>query len=117
MKLEMICAEPGTMPTRKPSTVPRAIGIADSRHSLRVGSSSRSRGAADLAGHAVARRREDFAEPEQADRDRHDADAVAELGNVEGIAEMAGHHVDADTAEQQPEAAISRVRASDVDDM
>ena len=34
-KLEMICAEPGTMPTRKPSTVPRAIGIADSRHSVR----------------------------------------------------------------------------------
>jgi hypothetical protein len=51
---------------------------------LRLGSNSRS-----------------FAQPEQADRDRHDADAVAELGNVERIAEMPGEIVDADGAEQQ----------------
>ena len=40
----MMCAEPGMMPMKKPSTVPRAIGMADSRHSLRVGSRSRRRG-------------------------------------------------------------------------
>ncbi|MEI9803143.1 MAG: hypothetical protein WDN48_00205 [Pseudolabrys sp.] len=31
----------------------------------------------DFADHGVARRRQDFAEAEQADRHRHDADAVA----------------------------------------
>ena len=41
---------------------------------------------------------------EQADRDRYDADAVAELGDVEGIPEVSGHVVDADGAEQKPEA-------------
>src|SRR3954470_818591 len=41
-----------------------------------------------LAGHLMARRRENFAEAEQPDRDRHDADAVAELGDIERIAEM-----------------------------
>ena len=40
----MMWAEPGTMPTKKPSTEPRAIGIADWRHSVAVGSSSRNRG-------------------------------------------------------------------------
>ena len=40
----MMCAEPGMMPIRNPSTEPRAIGIADWRHSSRVGSSSRSFG-------------------------------------------------------------------------
>ena len=57
----------------------------------------------DLGGDGVARRRKDFAEAEQPDRDRHDADAVAEIGNVEGVAEVAGHHVDADAAEQDAE--------------
>ena len=37
----MICAEPGTMPTKKPSIEPRAIGMTDWRHSVRLGSSSR----------------------------------------------------------------------------
>ena len=41
----MMCAEPGMMPMMKPSSVPRAIGMAASRHSCRVGSSSRSFGA------------------------------------------------------------------------
>ena len=36
-------AGPGTSPVRKPTTEPRAIGHADSRHSARVGSSSRRR--------------------------------------------------------------------------
>ena len=40
----MICAEPGVSPTRNPSSEPRAIGIADWRHSVRFGSSSRSLG-------------------------------------------------------------------------
>ena len=40
----MMCAEPGMMPMKKPSSVPRVIGIAASRHSLRVGSRSRSFG-------------------------------------------------------------------------
>ena len=80
----MMCAEPGTMPTRKPSTEPRAIGIADWRHSSRLGSSSRKRGGDHLAGDGLARRRQDLAEPEQPDRDRHDADAVAQLLDVEG---------------------------------
>ena len=33
--------------------------------------------------HLTARRRKDFAEPEQPDRDRHDADAVAKRGDVD----------------------------------
>src|SRR5882762_10690971 len=40
-----------------------------------------------LADHSGARRREDFPEPEQPDGDRYDADAVAKLRDVEGIAE------------------------------
>ena len=40
----MMCAEPGMMPMMKPSTLPRAIGQQASRHSCRVGSSSRSFG-------------------------------------------------------------------------
>ena len=44
----MIWAEPGVSPTRKPSTLPRAIGIAASPHSRRVGNSSRSLGAITL---------------------------------------------------------------------
>ena len=45
----MMCAEPGTMPTRKPSTEPRAIGTADWRHSSRLGISSRKRGGTTLS--------------------------------------------------------------------
>ena len=37
-------AEPGTIPIRKPSTVPRPMGMMESRHSRREGSSWRSRG-------------------------------------------------------------------------
>jgi len=51
-KLEMMWAEPGMMPIRKPSTVPRAIGMAESRHSWRDGSSSRSRGLMTSGGFA-----------------------------------------------------------------
>ena len=98
--------------------MPRAIGIADSRHSSRLGSSSRSVGAITLPVTVVARRRQDLAEPEQPDRDRHDADAVAELRDVEAVAEVAGHDVDADACRAAgPSAAISRVRDSEVDDM
>src|SRR5574341_2206415 len=43
-KLEMMWAEPGMMPIRNPSAVPRPIGHADSRHSPRDGRSSRSFG-------------------------------------------------------------------------
>ena len=41
----MMCAEPGVSPIKKPSTLPRAIGQADCRHSCRLGSNSRSLGA------------------------------------------------------------------------
>jgi len=41
---EMMCAEPGMMPIRKPSRLPRAIGPADSRNSSREGIRSRSFG-------------------------------------------------------------------------
>ena len=41
----MMWAEPGVSPIRKPSTLPRAIGQAESPHSLRLGSNSRSLGA------------------------------------------------------------------------
>ena len=40
----MMCAEPGTIPMRKPRIVPRPIGAAESRHSCFDGSSSRSFG-------------------------------------------------------------------------
>ena len=36
-KVEMTWAEPGMMPIRKPSTVPRQMGLFDSRHSWRDG--------------------------------------------------------------------------------
>ncbi len=41
---EMMCAEPGMMPMRKPSTLPRAMGPAESRNSSREGMRSRSFG-------------------------------------------------------------------------
>ena len=91
------------MPIRNPSTEPRAIGhrrlppFLAGRHQL----AQLRRG--DVVLHLAARRREQFAEPEQPDRDRHDADAVTQLGDPERVAEVAGHHVDADGAEQQPE--------------
>ena len=40
----MMCAEPGMIPMKNPSTLPRAIGIADWRHSSRFGHNSRSFG-------------------------------------------------------------------------
>jgi hypothetical protein len=43
MKVDSTAAGPGTRPVRKPTTEPRAIGHDDSRHSARVGSSSRRR--------------------------------------------------------------------------
>src|SRR5262245_13163013 len=58
----------------------------------------------DLFGDRVARRREDLAKSEQANRDRYDADTVAELRDVEGVAEMSGEHIDADHAEHETEA-------------
>ena len=99
----MMCAEPGMMPMRKPSTVPRAIGMAGLAPLLAVRPELAQLRADHLAGDLVARRRQDLAEPEQPDRDRHDADAVAELGDVERVAEVTAHQVDADGAEQQPE--------------
>ena len=57
-----------------------------------------------LADHACGRRRQNLAQPEQADRDRDDADSIPQLGDVEGVAEVPGHIVDADGAEQEPEA-------------
>ena len=99
----MMCAEPGMMPMMKPST-----DAARDRHRglapfLPVRQQLAQLRRDHLAGHGLARRRQDFAEAEQSDRDRHDADAVAELGEVEAVAEMAGHVVDADHAEQQAE--------------
>ncbi len=40
----MTWAEPGMMPMKKPSRVPRVIGMVAARHSLPVGNSSRSFG-------------------------------------------------------------------------
>src|SRR5712692_3422067 len=42
--VEITWAEPGMMPIKNPSTVPRQMGMFDSRHSWRDGSSSRRRG-------------------------------------------------------------------------
>ena len=44
----MIWAEPGVSPIRKPRTEPRAIGMADCRHSRRFGNSWRNLGAITL---------------------------------------------------------------------
>ena len=55
----------------------------------------------DLVGHRLAGRGEDLAQPEQPHRHRHDAEAVAQLLDVEAVAEMPGHHVDADAADEQ----------------
>jgi hypothetical protein len=52
----------------------------------------------------VAWRRENFAQPKETDCDRHDTDAVAELLEIEAVAEVAGHRIDADHAEQKPKA-------------
>ncbi len=98
----MMCAEPGTMPTKKPSTEPRAIGMADCRHSVAVGQQLAQGWRDHLLRHRLAGGREDLAQPEQPHRHRHDADAVAQLLDVEAVAEVAAHDVDADAAEQQP---------------
>src|SRR6185437_4454040 len=58
----------------------------------------------DVLDRVGAWRRQNFAEPEQPDRDRYDADAVAQFGEIEAVTEMTGHIVDADHAEQQAEA-------------
>ena len=50
-----------------------------------------------------AERHGEFGDAEQADRDRHEADAVAQLGIAEGHARHAGVDVDADEPEQQPD--------------
>ena len=55
-----------------------------------------------FADHVGRRCRKNLTQSEQADRDRHDPDAVAEFGNIERIAKMPGHVVDADGAEHQP---------------
>ncbi len=100
----MMCAEPGMMPMKKPSS-----GAARDRHRGFAPFLAGRQQVAQLRRNDVldgigARRRQDLAEAEQADRDRHDADAVAQFGEVEAVAEMAGHVVDADHAEQQAEA-------------
>ncbi len=58
----------------------------------------------DVLHRVGAWRRQDFAEPEQPDRDRHNANTIAQFRKIEAIAEMAGHIVNADHAKQQPEA-------------
>ena len=93
------------MPIRKPSTEPRAIGIDRLRATpAGSGSSSRSFGAITFAGHAgwlgVAR-----ISPSP---NRPTATGTMPMpspssGMSKRIAEVAGHHVDADGAEQQPE--------------
>ena len=46
---------------------------------------------------------QDLGNAEEPDRDRHDADAVAELDEVEAEARVAAHRIDADHAEHQAE--------------
>ena len=46
---------------------------------------------------------DDFRQAEHAHRDHHEADAVGELGNVEGVALHAGVHVRADQSPEQTE--------------
>ena len=76
----MMCAEPGMMPIRNPSTEPRAIGHDRLPPFLAGRQQFAQLWRRDVALHLTARRREQLAEAEQPDRDRHDADAVTQLG-------------------------------------
>jgi len=87
-----------------------------SRHSWRVGSNSRSFGAITLP-RTCARRRQDLAQAEQADRHRHDADAVAQLGESKLYSGSARSYCRCDHRRSSPTQAISSVRTSEVDDM
>ena len=74
---------PGMRPSRMPIPVPRAIGIAESAHSCRVSiveSEPRRCGRR----RPLVQVREDLADAVEAHDDRHEADAVEEVGDAEG---------------------------------
>ena len=106
MKVAIVGPAPGRMPTKKPSTVPRAIA-------QRLRSQSTARSASHRAGRSAPGRSrapsprlgagEHLAEPEQADRDRQEVDPVHHLGNAEREARIARDDVEADHREHQPE--------------
>ena len=99
----MMWAEPGMMPMRKPSTVPRPIGrdglaplpargqqLAQARllHQRRRG---------------LARGDEHLGEPEKPHREGHHPEPVAQLDHAVGEPEIARHGIDAHHAEHEPE--------------
>ena len=91
------------MPIRKPSTEPRAIGIAASRHSSRLGHSSRSFGRTTSPVTwrlGVARISPSPNSPTATGTMPMPSPSS---GMLKLIAEVPGHHVDADGAEQEPE--------------
>ena len=88
---------------RKPSTVPRPIGAADSRHSCARGQQLAQARLHHLGRRRLPRRGQDLGDAEQPDRHRHHPEAVAELDHPVGEAEVAAHLIDANHAQQQAE--------------
>ena len=97
---DMTWPGPGMMPMRNPSTVPRPMG-AGVPPFLPGGQQLPQPGRADVGPGVAPRREQDLRDAEQAHRHRHDADAVAQLGEPVLEAEEAGHGVHADHAQQQ----------------
>ena len=100
----MICAEPGTIPIRNPSRLPRAIGIADCRHSSRLGSSSARRGEITLSVTVLLGVERISPSPNRPTATGTMPMPSPSSGMSKRVAEMPGHHVDADHAEQEAEA-------------
>ncbi len=81
--------------------MPRSIAGMQARISSRLGHRLRSLNVEQRAVLRPAERDRELGDAEQPDGDRHEADAVAELGDAEGHARRAGVDVDADQPEQQ----------------
>ena len=100
MNDESVAPPPGRMPMMQPRAVPLSAAGVARRTSSRGRPELQLRGR-DRAVIGVAQVLDDLAEAENADRDRHEVDAVHERRPIEGEAAVAGVEVDADDPKQQ----------------
>ena len=102
-KVEMMCAAPGKMPMKKPTTEPRGIGPAERRQSSRVGRSADSFGLMTSRMHLLLDVHQDLRDAEQAHRDGQEADTVPEVDAAVREPGEAGQVVDADHRDGESE--------------
>ena len=102
-KVEMMCAEPGMMPMKKPSTVPRRIGFAESRSSSRGRQQVAELRLQDLRRFGGPRGHQDLGDAEEPHGDGYDPDPVPQRHQPVREAKVPAHLVDADHPEHQAE--------------